>query len=293
MGETPTRSRNVRKLLSRLNPKAQGFHGGCGGIPVETAIDIAGAVGMAAGGYDPQRLAVLVLCLRWWPGMFEGPRVAIGHRIVHHDPKLHDHDAFKDKKRKLFLTGCCERIPIEGPSETAAFRRLADLVAACLRRRILLDFHAQDEAVIAEIRARLHGEPIPRRRRPYGRPLPDTLMGRVCTTAFLQDWSRVVIAEFRKPNPCPTCQPYGRIGEVARAKYEDGILVKFEWTQCEACWGSGVTAWSSHRRAAALHIGNHPFRDFLKVHHDGALALLRTLEDRGARALLKRLSDER
>lgn len=302
--------RNLRKLLARLNPRGQTFQGGgFGSIPIETALDIAAACGMAGQSGDPQKLAVLALCLRWWPGMFEGPQTVIGHVKLHHHPKKHlfEYDDGKgpiDPKRLLFLHGCCELRPVERPSETDAFKRITGLIERCIYNRIRRDQFIHEDNLHAQIKAQLHGERLPELGRTYGRVLPDALVddrllvpqlderGQV-HYPMLERWSRVVIDEYRNPNHCQACQQYGRVGEVPKAIYEDAKLVRFDWMACPICFGQGVMAWSAHRRAQALGIGIHPFRDYLAVHHDGALALIRTLEDRGAELVLKRLGDGR
>lgn len=276
------RNRNVRKLLARLHPKVMGFRPGAGGVPMETAIDVAAAAGMAGHGSAPHQLAVLALCLRWWPGMFEGPNRVIGYRTLTH-------------KRTQMVAGQAmtrtwqEQVAIEGPSETAAFQRMASLVATCIERRILRDYRLNDEWLNAALAAQIAGLPAPRKPKLHGAALDEAMIEKVLAPAFLARWARVVIDEYRHPNHCQSCSATNRPGEVPRFLKERGQIVGVKWEVCEACTGEGVTAWSAHRRAAAVTIGVHPFRNYLAPHHNGALALLRTLEDRGASALLQRL----
>lgn len=278
----PRRNRNVRKLLARLHPKVMGFRPGAGGVPLETAIDVAAAAGMAGQKSASHQLAVLTLCLRWWPGMFEGPNRVIGHKTITHKRR-----ELKGKTEVVHTWQ--EHLAVEGPSETAAFQRIASLVATCMQRRILRDFQLYDDHLNSALAAQIAGLPPPRKPRLHGPALDESLMERVLAPTFLARWARVVIDEYRHPNHCQTCAGTNRPGEVLQFIKERGQIVDFKWETCEACTGQGVTAWSAHRRAQAVTIGVHPFRNYLAAHHNGALALLRTLEDRGASALLQRL----
>lgn len=107
---------NVGKLMARLNPKSMPlqFTGARGSSPPElTPIDIAGAMG-AAGGSPVNRLAVEVLCLRWWPARFDGPTTVIGTRPVKH----------ANPGGKPYI----EHVSVEAPSETPAFARIVSVV---------------------------------------------------------------------------------------------------------------------------------------------------------------------
>lgn len=245
-------SRNVAKLLARLNPRSMRLEASAGrgtSVPDLTSIDIAGALGAAAGGDARMRLAIDVLCLRWWPARVEGPMRTVGHRLVHHDPDWH-------KKLGIpmtqFTSACCERVPVEAPSETPAFTAIADLIG----RRLYLK--------------------------------TDGLPSRVRETDFIQRWARAIIAEYRKPNHCPTCSPGPQPGELAIPRYKGSTLVNIEWVVCPECDGSAVAAWSKRRRARSAQIREGTFRHSgMSEIHDGALALLRELEHRGARALVR------
>jgi hypothetical protein len=277
--------RNIRKLLARLNPKGMSLQPGAyGGIPNETALDIAAAAGMAGQVGDPQKLAVLTLCLRWWPGMFEAPMTEVGYRTIHHR-RQHvgiDGTVLKWTER--------EKIAVEAPAELPAFQRMASLVATCIERRVHRDRDNFELNLIDQLKAEMHHQPRPPLRRLHARPVEDALADRIhASSDFLKRWARAVIHEYRNPNHCQACQMWGRVGEVPKAIMEMGKIVKIDWLTCETCLGQGVLPWSAHRRAQALVIGVHPFRAFLAAHHDGALSLLRTLEDRGAELLLKRL----
>lgn len=286
-----TRRRNVAKLLARLNPKSMAMQPGSGGsggtaIPFETAIDIAGGLGAAAwGGYsDAKRLAVLVLCLRWWPGLFNGPAKVVDHRVITHR---------REARRGGVVSAVVyqERIPVEAPAETPAFRSVASLLTTCIQRSIRRDRVRAAQQISDDVWAHLcRRRPPPHadRARLHGAPLADALAERVTGHAFVDAWARLVIEEYRRPHICQTCTPWGRAGEVPRFEGE-GKGVQLAWDTCPVCLGGGVMAWGSKRRARALGIGEHAFRDYLKPHHDGALALLRELEGRGARLLLRRL----
>lgn len=276
------RHRNVRKLMARLNPKVMGFRPGMGGTPLETAIDVAAAAGMAGHSSAPHQLAVLALCLRWWPGMFEGPNQVVGYRTVTH----------KETRTVLgekLVHKWQERIAIEAPGETAAFQRIVSLLVTCIGRRILRDHELHHAHLDACLVAQYAGTAAPRKPRLHGHPLTEPQLEKYLNPTFLHEWARAVIAEYRHPNHCQACQTWGRLGEVPRFAKEHGQIVGVRWEVCETCIGQGVLAWSAHRRAKELGIGVHPFRQLLAPHHNGALALLRTLEDRGAAALLHRL----
>lgn len=131
--------RNVRKVMARLNPSSMPLvvSGSRGtGQPELTGIDIAAALA-AANGDHRRRLAIDVLCLRWWPARMEGPPVVVGHR----------------EERRPLGGGKHEviRLPIERPAETEPFVALASLVA----RR--LSMHARqsiaDDGVAAQVLA--------------------------------------------------------------------------------------------------------------------------------------------
>lgn len=281
---TRPRSRNVRKLLARLYPKVARLQPGGGGVPVETAIDIAAAAGLAGHGSAPHQLAVLTLCLRWWPGMFEGPLQVVGRRVIHHKLVRYDRRAEATVVEKIR-----EELPIEAPSETAAFRRIVSLIEHCLHSRILDDFERHDANLTDALKAELHYLPRPKPRRTHApRAVDERVLQRVSDPRFLGRWARAVIHEYRYPNHCQSCQVFGQAGMVpVFRKDEKGNIEGVDYVACEACMGQGVVAWSAHRRAEALTISVHTFRNQLKPYHEGALALLRTLEERGAGLLLR------
>lgn len=290
----PRRRRNVAKMLSRLNPKSMPlvFNGSSGtATAIETAIDIAAALGAAGQGRPSRRLAVLALCLRWWPALFEGPNKVIGHRTVTHTVKrlelVRDEDGVLTGERGHFQPHPVQKkayrpalrhvvshqhqvqIPVEMPTETEAFRMMASLIATRMRVRILRD---------RELQAR-----------GYAVPLPDDLVDRVLHPEFLEPWSRAVIHEYRHPNVCQVCLGYG---ETVKIGTGEGNKVKVTTETCPTCIGQGVLAWSVKRRARAMCIGEHPWRNYLNDHHNGALSLLRELEYRGAILVLRHLGDD-
>lgn len=241
------RSRNVAKLLARLNPKGMPlqFSSSRGSAAPElTSIDVAGALGAASSGDARVRLAIDVLCLRWWPARVEGPMRPVGYReVVHEDPPLRRGG---ETRRRV------ERIPVEAPSETAAFIAIAQLI---------------------ERRLSLHQVPA-----------------RANSDEFRERWARAIIAEYRKPNHCPTCSPGPQPGELAVPQYKGNVLSSIEWVVCPDCDGSAVASWGKHRRARAVKIRESTFRDSsMNGIHEGALALLRELEHRGARRLVRSL----
>lgn len=261
-----SRPRNVAKLMARLNPRSMPLEPTVGRStrgPELTAIDIAGALGAAAAGDHRKRLAVDVLCLRWWPARVEGPPRTVGYRTVHTDPARHRADRGDGKPvdpgQKQFLDGCCHRLPIEQPAETPAMLAIIALLERRLRLRV-------------------------------ERAVPEDVRPKVLAADFLARWARAVIDEYRRPHHCQNCKAYGRPGEIPVPVEEGGKIVRFEWKLCEACDGAGVMPWGKHRRAKALRIREGTFRDAeLNEVHDGALALLRELEHRGAVLLVRRL----
>jgi hypothetical protein len=260
---TQPRRRNVAKLLARLNPKGMNLAPSAGnsrgGVPEETALDIAGALGYVSAQGPGPRLAAVVLCLRWWPGLIEGPAKVVGYR------EIRQTDLVRGEKRVRI-----EKLSLEGPTETAAFRFVAALLASRLGRSV-------------ERHHRMRTE------RPRLTQFDAETMARVLAPGFLAAWARAVIHEYRHPNHCQTCTPWGRAGEVPRPVYDNGKAKKVDWRTCDVCLGAGVLAWSAKRRAKMLRIGEHPWRNLLNPIHEGALSLLRELEWRGARALVRRL----
>lgn len=264
------RRRNVAKLLARLNPKIMPLEASPGhstAPSVETAIDIAAALGAAGQGGAKHRLAVTALCLRWWPSLIEGPSQVVGHVDVarKHVTSVPNWRGGRDRVEVKYT----ERMPVEVPAETEAFRRMADLIAFRLQRRIELD-----------------------RAKKVGVPLSDELATRVLAPDFLQPWARLVIHEYRHPNHCPTCTSWGRPGEVPDLQMQNGKATGVTWKVCETCDGQGVMAWSGNRRAKAMHIRAATWADFLNIHHAGALTLLRELEWRGALLVVRRLGQD-
>lgn len=310
-GDKARRPRNVAKLLARLNPKSMPLKpgGGFGGIPEETAIDIAGALGAAAWGSKPgaKRLAVMVLCMRWWPAVFDGPDQVIGYRdevrttnvtrITGQRAAMATPDPYNPLRlrhralRETSRIQTRERVAITATGETPSFRAVVSLLSNAIERSILRDQYRAQLRIGDELWAWLKKDPrvsVTARGPLHGPPLPDAMTARVLADGFMGAWSRLVIHEYRNPHHCQTCTTWGRAGEVP-AFEGDGTDAKLVWITCPTCLGAGVTDWSSKRRAAALSIGEHPFRDFLRAHHNGALTLLRELEWRGALLLVARL----
>lgn len=247
-----SRQYNAAKLMARLNPKSMPleFTGARGtGTPELTAVDIAGALGAASAGNASHRLAVDVLCLRWWPARVDGPMRVVGHKPV----KRRGPD--KDGEPQFYI----EQMPVERPSETMAFIAIARLIERRLAHRV--------------------------------RTMPsidEGLRTRALVPWFLARWSRAVIHEYRHPHHCQSCKSFGRPGEVPRPTEEGGKIVRFDWILCETCKGQGVVSWGKHRRAKALTMREATFRDINDI-QEGALALLRELEHRGAVLFVRRL----
>lgn len=262
----PPRRRNVAKLLARLNPKLRPmeFTGAAStAASREDAIDIAGALGLAGQQGAAHRLAVIALCLRWWPALIEGPQQVIGRIPVRRQFTV---ASFAKGRRGRERREFTEHMPVEAAVETPAMRRMASLVANLLQRRIQIDRAAGVAAA-----------------------LDDALTARVLAADFLGPWARLVIHEYRHPNHCPKCQGTGRPGEVPQIKVQNGKAVGVDWLQCDNCTGQGVMSWSANRRAKAMKIRAVTWASHLNPHHEDALTLLRELEWRGALAVLRRL----
>jgi len=290
----PYRRRNVAKLLARLHPKgiSEPFAGGRSTAPErETALDIAGALGAASQAGPAQRLAIHVLCLRWWPGLFEGPSRVVGYRSV--VPTAPPTTPRSIRRATPCATApALTRVPVEQPAETAAFRALADLIGSRLAIRIQRDRAAQDAELIRHLAAWVHGGPLPNTSAAQamaGESLHDDLAARVLAPAFRANWARAVIEEYRNPNHCPSCHGYGERLQLTTVA---GSRARVDVASCDHCIGQGVMPWSKKRRAQRLVIGEHPFRQFLNAYHEGALALLRELEHRGAVLLLRHLGSD-
>lgn len=241
--------RNVRKVMSRLSPSSMPLivSGSRGtGEPELTAIDIAHALA-AANGDRRRRLAIDVLCLRWWPARMEGPMIVVGHR----------------KEVRTCPAGKSTTIllPVERPAETPPFVALASLVGRSLSDHA--GHRIKDEKTAVK----------------------------VLEPAFVERWARVVIDEYRNPNVCAVCRHHGRPGEVPKAVTDGEKVVRFEWSLCEDCGGTGAVPWGKFRRAKGVKIAEHTFRQHLNESHDGALSLLRELERRAVRYVGRNFSD--
>lgn len=255
-----TRKRhNLAKEMARLNPKSMGLTGGFGGKPDITAEDVAAALGMAGGGEGP-RLAVIVVALRWWPGLVEGPMRTVGYRHIKH--KIPSPVPGKAMYWQ-------EPIPIERPAETPSFLKVANVLSKRLRTRVY-KFHGPESAL------------------ERFKMKPETFE-RVQGEQFLGTWARAVIGEYRAPHHCPTCTPWGRAGEVPFNVQEGSKVVEIQWRTCPQCAGGGVLSWGSGRRAKGVGMRNATFLNHLNVHHEGALAFLRDLENRGVQEIKARL----
>ncbi len=254
------RTRNLAKLMARLNPKSLNLRGTSGGIPEITTEDIAGALGLASRAGPGPRLAVLVVALRWWPGLMEGVSKTVSHRKIVH--------RFKPKKgSNVVRIPWVEKIPIEAPAETSSFQYVADIIATKLRSRIMRHYLP---------------ESAPRTRGDVKLRMPDSLFHRF-DSDLPEQWARVVIAEYRHPNHCPTCTPWGRAGQVPTPVEQNGKIIEVRWDPCPKCAAAGALAWGSGRRAKALGLRRIDFANHLNHHHEGALTLLRELEWRGVR----------
>lgn len=289
------RRRSTAKLLARLNPKGMGIPDGGGrgtSGSVESAIDIAAALGYIGAAGPGPRLAAMTLCLRWWPGLFEGaPKVVARHDVVRTqnvtritserervfvEHPVHAGVAWRRLKREEQTIRYTESMPVEMPSETESFRVLAGILETRMGQRLARAREAGEEWHKTGLKSRTRIET----------PIDAATFEKVSAPGFLARWARAVIHEYRHPNQCPTCLGYG---ERLKMQEDEHGKVKAVVTGCEECGGQGVTPWSVKRRGKAVRIGEHVFRGHLNRHHDGALALLRELEHRGATALLRRL----
>lgn len=287
------RRRSTAKLLARLEAKGIGLPDGGGrstAASVESAIDIAAALGYIGAQGPGPRLSAMVLCLRWWPGLFEGPAKVVARQDVvrthtvtritaERSLKFVEHPvyagvAWRPLKREEHTIRYTERVGIELPAETESFRFVASILESRLGMRIARA--ARQTHARTGLQSRSHIE----------HPIDEATLHKLTSPIFLARWARAVIHEYRHPNQCPVCLGYGERLTIKEGK--DG-RPKAEVTGCEECGGQGVTAWSVKRRGKAVRIGEHTFRGYLNHHHDGALALLRELEHRGATSLLRRL----
>ena len=67
--------------------------------------------------------------------------------------------------------------------------------------------------------------------------IPVDPSNRMNTVAALALWNKV-IAEYRNPNHCTTCTPWGRAGQVPVPIEEHGKVVEIRWDTCPICAGS-------------------------------------------------------
>jgi len=274
------RRRNPAKLLARLNPKGIGLPTGAGrgsAASIESPLDVAAALGAIGWQGEGPRLAAMVLCLRWWPGLFEGPAKVIGYRDVSKRITRTQFTGRRDANgravRDQVITVRTERVAIEAPAPTPAMDRLLGLLVSRLRHSITRNA------------SRKRGSRKPARHSERGEALPPALLERVTADRFMLTWARAVADEYRNPNQCPTCLGYGERLHLVDVEGKPKAMV----SACDFCGGGGVIAWSGKRRAKALTIGEHAFREHLSPYHNGALILLRELEWRGARMLVHRL----
>lgn len=251
----PRARRNLAKEMAKLNPRSVPLLGSRGGMPDITPEDVAGALGLACSRGPGPRLAVLVVALRWWPGLMEGAQQTVAYReLIHRD---------RGTGKKWV-----EKIPVEAPAESPAFQFVASLIAT--RLHDLFVKHVRPESV-----TRTRGDVQPR--------LPDGLYARVTHPATAAAWARVVIGEFRHPRHCTTCTPWGMAGQIPVPAEEHGKVVEVRWDTCPNCAGAGALGWGSGRRAKALGIRRQDFAAYLADTHEAALTLLRELEWRGVR----------
>lgn len=256
-----SKHRNLAKQMAKLHPKSLNLHGASGGIPDITSEDVAGALGLACSCGPGPRLAVLVVALRWWPGLMDGVQKTVGHMEIIH----------RDKGRGAKWT---ERIPVEAPAESPSFQFLANIIATRLHGRFI-------RYVRPESAARARGDIRPR--------MPDPIYARLTSKATSSAWARVVIAEYRQPNHCTVCTPWGRAGQVPVPVEERGRVVEIRWDTCLNCAGAGALSWGSGRRAKALGIRRADFANHMADTHEDALTMLRELEWRGVRYIKRRL----
>ncbi|MGO1000740.1 hypothetical protein [Lysobacter sp. CA196] len=292
----PTRRRNIAKMLARLHPRgmSEPFSGARSTAPQqETALDIAGALGAAGRNSPGHRFAIQVLCLRWWPGQFEGPLTVVGHRAVTHwRPRVIRSGVRAAQNTPPSSEEVVEQMPIERPSETAAFRRLADMLGTRLAARVSRDRARLDDELVRGLRAWTKGQvphPPLADANAFVAAIDDKLAGRVLTPDFLAAWARAVIEEYRHPNHCTVCQGGGERLVLTGLGSAQAMA---DMRSCDHCIGQGVLPWSKKRRAQQLVIGEHPFRNHLNTYHEGALALLRELEYRGAILLLRHIESD-
>ncbi|HHA2676643.1 TPA: hypothetical protein ACOECQ_002767 [Stenotrophomonas maltophilia] len=246
-------NRNVGKTMARLSPRSLPLQvAGSRGTGQPELTAIDIANALAVAGGDHRKALAVDVLCLRW----WPARIEGPMRVV----------GYREVKRPLppvdgKLRFYIERMPVEKPSETQAFLGIASLLARALSGRA--------RKVLA----------------------PKTL-AKVGEPAFLQRWARAVIDEYRNPHHCPVCRDFGRPGEVAKPVLQEGKVVGFEWHLCEDCEGTGVQPWGKHRRAKAVQIREATFRDELNPLHEGALALLRELEHRGARMVNAKLRDD-
>lgn len=235
---------NIRKQMAKLNPRSMplvvsGARGTRG--PELDATDVAAA--LAASGGDPKRrLAITVLCLRWWPAAVEGPGIARYQTV--------------ERKGKDGKPEMVREYAGEEPVDTQMMRQVLGLLRRCLLR--------------------------------YAMKLPEGMVGKVTSEAFLDRWARVVIDEYRHPHVCPACAPFGHPGSVPKAMAPSGKVTGFEWALCDACGGTGTQPWGRDRRAGAVRMRAATFREHLESGHAGALLLLRELEFRAVQMVGKK-----
>lgn len=264
------KSKNLPKMMARLNPKGLNLTGGSGGAPEFTPEDVAAALGWAAAQGPGPKLAVTVVELRLWPGAHEGAKVTVGHRTLTHYGERIKGGVLKGKRSKWV-----EKIPVEAPTETASFQFVANVLANGLRMGIQRLYRPQSQP-------RARGDVLLR--------MPDSLFMRIVGSGeLLGKWSRAVIEEYRRPHHCTNCTNHGKAGSVPKLVEERGKIVGVKWDTCPRCDGRGTTDWGSGRRAACIEVRRADFANYLSPHHNDALTLLRELDQRGTTLIKQRL----
>jgi hypothetical protein len=258
------RSRNVAKLVARLNPKNARLDMGFGGGPSEDSPDmVAGAIGWAGVQHPGLQLAIAVFCLKWWPSVGEGPqrRRETGGFVVERGMR---------RERGGGLS--------QFAYQEVSFRAVAAQVLPQTTVRQAIDRTLETW--------------LSRKLRSGAFPMPPGLLERINhRPGFWRTFYDTVMDEFLNPARCTHCLGHGQVLKVKKA--QGGHAASSKRVDCPTCEGRGLVDRSSNRRARAVGINAQDFHRYLKPPYLWMLNALRHLEYAAARKINRALDEGR
>lgn len=304
--EQPTaRHRNVAKLMARLQTRSPNLvpRKGSGGHrevwDIEDGLTVAQGLGNVASKSPGMSLAVTVLCLRWWPEYVLGPEVV---RSIAAPP---------DGKTPQQVLGYGMR-PDSGGNRCTLYghRELPEsvqVVSVALktgygkRERPQLGSDKKPVMVQRTVEHTARRQTYRPAMLPLARTVNLALQRKLVWSAMPEKVAKRVLSalegglltqsllhEYVFPNHCVRCHGYG---EILRTRNEDGTPCPAAIVPCPVCIGQGVMARGVSRRARDLEMRTSNYHAHVQPAYDAVLGLLRHLEGRAARALVRVLGD--